>query len=63
MIRKSGYRFSEKIMRKLKDRAGRRFEEESSRSSKKPPPVIASQRAGAKRGPIAARVDKMFGTR
>jgi hypothetical protein len=33
MIRKSGYRFSEKIMLKQKDRAGWRFEEKSSRSS------------------------------
>src|ERR1700682_5269017 len=32
MIRKSGYRFSEKIMLKQKDRAGCRFEEKSSRS-------------------------------
>jgi hypothetical protein len=32
MIRKSGYRFSEKIMLKQKDRAGSRFEEKSSRS-------------------------------
>src|SRR5882757_7468695 len=34
MIRKSGYRFSEKIMLKQKDRAGRRFEEKSSRSER-----------------------------
>src|SRR5216684_3463709 len=33
MIGKSGYRFSEKIMLKQKDRAGWRFEEKSSRSS------------------------------
>jgi predicted small lipoprotein YifL len=33
MIRKSGCRFSEKIMLKQKDRAGCRFEEASSRSS------------------------------
>jgi hypothetical protein len=33
MIRKSGYRFSEKIMLKQKDRAGGRLEEKSSRSS------------------------------
>jgi AcrR family transcriptional regulator len=32
MIRKSGYRFSEKIMLNQKDRAGWRFEEKSSRS-------------------------------
>src|SRR5882762_6586763 len=32
MIRKSGYRFSEKIMLKQKDRAGLRFEEKSFRS-------------------------------
>src|SRR6267378_2084226 len=38
MIRKSGYRFSEKIMLKQKDRAGWRFEEKSSRSRRGAPP-------------------------
>src|SRR2546421_2916243 len=33
MIRKSGHRFSEKIVLKQRDRAGRRFEEKSSRSN------------------------------
>ena len=39
MIRKSGNRFSEKIMRKQKARAGRRSNHNSSRSSGRPRPL------------------------
>src|SRR5581483_7585241 len=51
MIRKSGYRFSEKIMLKQKAKAGQRFNQKSSRSKNAvgragKSPAIA-QRAGA----------------
>jgi hypothetical protein len=49
MIRESGYRFSEKIMLKQKDRAGWRFEEKPSRSrsraAKKPGARVAGSLA------------------
>jgi len=52
MIRKSGYRFSEKIMLKQKDRAGWRFEEKSSRSSRRSGQLSrAWQEAAAARPP------------
>jgi hypothetical protein len=56
MIRKSGNRFSEKIMRKQKARAGCRLNHNSSRSSceiaSKPP---RSPRLGVERGAISSR--------